>query len=139
MITAATFQEYKRTSATTYQIRVRLTDSTEGTYDRWFSVSGTTLQDLTNDARRQIADLNDTLTTKDLLAGIAAGTAIAVTRPAAPAPPAPTAAEVWVEKARRLARAKAMQLPAGNAASDAIASLEADVIATYQAGFGAQL
>ena len=62
------------------------------------------------------------------------GAAITLTAP--PAPPAPTAEQVWLEKAHRLARAKALGLTA-DAAEEA--ALEAEVNATYDAAYFAKL
>jgi hypothetical protein len=136
MITAATFQGYKQIGADQYAVVVELTDAARSpsVYQETITVSGSTLTDLTNHARRKIAALNESNTTRDLLAGIAVGTPIAVTAPAPAAPPAPSAAAVWAEKAQRLARAKAMgTLPNGALATE-IAALQADVVATYAAG-----
>lgn len=53
-----------------------------------------------------------------------------ITLTALPAPPVPTAEAIWLEKARRLQRAKAVGLTNSTAVAD-VAALDADVNATY--------
>ena len=55
----------------------------------------------------------------------------------APAEPARTAFEIWVEKARRLIRLKQLGLTNITAVSE-VTTLEADVNATYQSGYAGQ-
>jgi hypothetical protein len=136
MITGATFQAYEQTGIDTYKVRVRLvTNDERGTYDTWMLVKGATTTELRDDASRQIADLNDRRTTRDALAGIAVGTVIPVTRPASTPP---TQAEidrgVWLEKVRRLIRARSMGTLTGQLATD-ITALQTDVQTTYVAGY----
>jgi hypothetical protein len=67
---------------------------------------------------------------------IVVGTPVAPLAPAAA--PAPTAFDVWLEKANRLARLTALGLTAAQAVTDREA-LAADVNATYQAAYVALL
>lgn len=53
---------------------------------------------------------------------------------APPAAPAQTAAQIWADKARRLARLRAMGTVTG-ALATAITALQTDVDSSYQAGF----
>jgi hypothetical protein len=135
-ITAATFQEYDQNGVDTYRVRLRLTDPTRTptTFDDWFTVKGNTLAELRDDASRQIAARNAALASRDLLAGIAVGFVIPVTPPAAAQAPAPTAAQVWADKARRLAALRAMGTIANGALLTAINALQTDVQNTYVAG-----
>ena len=115
-ITAATFQEYEQNGVDTYRVRLRLTDPTRTpqTFDEWFTVKGSTLQAIRDDASRQIALRNEALVSRDLLAGIAINTSIPVTAPVPPAPPAPTAVQLWASKVRAAGALLALgTLPAG--------------------------
>lgn len=134
MITSASYQGSEQIGENRYRARVRIvTNDVRGTFDKWFDVSGTTTQQLADDASRQIAAMNLVDPTKNLLAGIATNTNIPVTY-TPPADPAPTTAQVWAEKAMRLGRLRAMGAVTGTLAL-AITALQNDVDATYQAGF----
>ena len=132
-ITAASFQSYSRVDHDTYRVEVEFTDSALPAFREWFRVSGDTLAEITADLRRQIAARIKRDLVKDVLAGIAVGTAIPITAPAPPAPGVPTAKDIWQGKARALAVAKQMGLAAG-AALTAINTLQTDVQNTYAAG-----
>lgn len=82
MITAATFQASEQLGVSTYRVRIRLTDDVTGIADEWFTVTGSTLNELRDDVSRQIAARNALLSMKSILAGIAVGTVIPVTAPA---------------------------------------------------------
>lgn len=71
---------------------------------------------------------------KALADALVVGATVNLTPPTPPTPPVPTAAQVWTEKARRLARLRAMGVVTGPLDA-AITALTADVVATYQAGF----
>ena len=135
-ITAATFQSYSRVDHDTYRVEVQFTDSVAAPFKEWFRVSGDTLAEITADLRRQIAARIKSDAVKDVLAGIAVGTNIPITAPAPPAPPVPTAKEIWQAKARALATATQMAIVTGapQALFDAIAALRLDVRTTYAAG-----
>jgi hypothetical protein len=136
MITSATFQSYEQVGTDLYKVRVRLvTNDERTTFDHWLMVRGATAAELRDDASRQIADLNDRRTTRDALTGIAAGTVIPITRPAAPTP---SAFQVWLTKAQRLVRVKQMALTNATAVAE-VSALEADVNNTFVAGYVAQL
>lgn len=100
-------------------------------------MGGTTLAEVTADVRRQLAAASAVEGTNDVLAAIAIGTSIPVTAPAAAAA---TALQIWQAKAQRLVRLQALVdagLNNATATSD-IATLKADLNATYQAGFAGQ-
>lgn len=134
MITSATFQGSEQIGENRYRAKLTLvTNDARGTFDKWFEVSGSTVQQLADDASRQIAAMNLVDPTKNLLAGIAVNTNVPVAY-TAPAAPAQTAAQVWAGKAQRLARLRALGNVTGALAA-AITALQADVDSTYQAGF----
>jgi hypothetical protein len=134
MITSAKYLSYEQLSVNTFRIHVSLTDDVKGVFEDGFIASGSTVAELRDDVSRQIAARNAANSTKSVLDGIAVNTAIPVTAPAAPAVPALTATQIWVEKAKRLARLRALGTVSGTLAA-AITTLAADVDATYQAGF----
>ena len=79
-------------------------------------------------AREQVASLNGRKTIADAV------TVPFVINLAAPAVTPPTAEQVWLEKARRLVRAKAIGLTNATAVAN-INTLQADVDATYVAAY----
>lgn len=83
--------------------------------------------------RRWVADVFALLNGRK--SNVGSATVGQVIPPAAPiVPPVQTAQDVWAEKARRLARARAMGTVTG-ALATAITALQADIDSTYQAGF----
>lgn len=135
MIISATFRGSEQIGVNAYRAKLRLVDDVVGTFDEWFTVTGSTVLELRDDASRQIAERNALLARKDLLAGIAVGTNIPITPPA---PAGPTAFETWRTKANRLRYAKSLGLTDAEAVSD-ISALETDVNADYTPGFVGQL
>jgi hypothetical protein len=129
-ITAATFQAYERVGGS-YRVRVHITDASAagGGYDKWLTVTGSTLTELTNDASRQIAQLAAQDTQQDLLAGIAVGTAIPITY----TPQAPSADDVWLGQAKLLVRVKALQ--SAGASTAQLTTDIASLVATVNAGY----
>lgn len=86
--------------------------------------------------QRIIGDVAALGTRKSVAAALVVGATLSLA-PIVPVPPVPTAVEVWLGKARRLARAEAIKLT-GAAVVD-IAALRADVEVTYASGFLADL
>ncbi len=70
---------------------------------------------------------------RDVIEGLAAGTNIPVTY-TPPSPPAPTAFQVWLAKAQRLIRFKAIGMTDTSALAE-LSALQADVDATYVDGY----
>lgn len=137
-ITGALFKGYERTGST-YRVRVELTQSGGAPpYERWITVTGTTLQEVTNDARRQLAALVAADTSQDVLAGIDINTSIPITPP----PSTPQSADqTWVANVRLLTRVKAAQsagLSHATLTTD-ITALTNSVNAGYTSARGAML
>src|SRR5688572_18825634 len=99
MITNATYLRHEVLGPSRYQVVLTLTDDVAGVYTREFQVTGTTQAEAVVVLRNQIASLNEGMTFKNILAGIAPGTNVPITRPA---PAAPTALAVWLAKYARL-------------------------------------
>jgi len=103
-------------------------DAGEPLRSRPFQVSGTsTMPQFREWVFAQLADLN-TSRTVAIAAGLQVGQAVTPLAPTAP--PALTAEQIWLEKARRLQRATALGLTVAQAVTD-VAALRADVNATY--------
>lgn len=133
-ITAATFQGYERVGTASYRVKVLITDAAKpgGSYTTWLTVTGSTLQALTDDAARQIAALAASDAQQDLLAGIAVGATIPIVAPEV-VPVVPSADDTWLQNVRLLVRVKEAQ-----AAGLSHATLTTDVtglIATVNAGY----
>jgi hypothetical protein len=132
MITGATFVKAEQLDAVSYRVTLHLVDDTLPAYDQGFVVRGVTLVDLRDDATRQIVALNQSLTTKNVLAGIANGTPIPVTL----ATVNPTAQQIFFADLARWNRVKAAidsGILVGTEAE--VAALKAQVKSEYQATF----
>jgi hypothetical protein len=134
-ITAATFQSYRQVGPRIYAVTVNLTHSVKPPYQGIYTATGTTAAQLRDDVSRQIADENDAEAVGAVLAGISVGFNIPVTRPATPTPPAPTAQHVWLERAARLVRVKALVEAGASTLTDELAALATQVNADFQAGY----
>lgn len=133
MITSATYRSYEIVGADRYRVLVRLVDDTTGTSDQWFEASGSTAGEIRDDVSRQIAALNATKARKTTLDGIAQGTNIPVTAPAAPAP---TAQQTYFANVARLIRMKQLVDAGGmDPANTEFVALKNTVTSTYQASY----
>lgn len=122
-----------------YRVNVRVPDPAVagGTRDLWVDVPGG-LADAAAVAlavRAKIEDLRKRESQRDVLAGITPGTTFTV---APPPVSTPSQADVdrlaWLDKARRLIRARDMGAFTGQLATD-ITALQTDVQNTYVAGY----
>jgi hypothetical protein len=122
-VATATYQAYERIGRDLYRVKVRINGDQAN--EQWFVANGQTLQQVADSISRQLADLNDLVTTKGVLDGIAPGASISVTRPATSADPDAT----WLAQVGQLQRAKALR--------DAIIAQGASVPAQFTTDYNA--
>lgn len=108
-------------------------DAGEPTRDRELYVDGgMTAMDI---RRWCIAEASRMGTGKTVIDALTIGQSINLTPIAPPAPPLPTARQVWLEKANRLARLRSLGAVTAGTLLDEITALAEDVRVMYQAGW----
>lgn len=114
------------------RLLIEFSGADEAAIKKPFTVTGsTTALQLRQWVTVQLAELNSA----DDLSEIPALQVGQTINPAAmPTPPAPTAEQVWLEKAQRLQRATSLNLTNATAVAD-VAALRTDVNATYQSAY----
>jgi hypothetical protein len=104
-----TYQAYEQVGEESYRVRVRLVDDVKGTFDQWFTASGSTAQQIRDDVSRQIAAMNTKKSVKSVLDGINVGTAIPVTAPVTSQTAAEIAQNLWFQRVSQYMRLKALE------------------------------
>lgn len=133
MITAASYLKSEQLDSQTYRVILHITDDSAPAYDLGMVVHGQTVADLRDDATRQIVAINASLTTKNVLAGIAPGTAIPIALAAAPAPTAQQTFFSDLAKWERIQDAIAAGIV--DAAAAEVVAFKTQVKSEYQAAF----
>lgn len=133
MITSATYRQYEIIGTDRYRVLVRLVDDVTGTSDQWFEATGATAVEIRDDVSRQIAAINTVKARKTTLDGIALGTNIPVTVPAAPAP---TVQQTYFSNVARLIHMKQLVDAGGmDPANAEFTALQMTVKNAYQASY----
>jgi hypothetical protein len=134
MITAAQYAgKYEQVGADTYRILVQLTDDVAGVSTQWFTATGATALEIRDNVSRQITAINAAKSIKTTLDGIANGTNIPVTAPAAPAA---TAQQQYFSDVGRLIHMKQLVDAGGMLASNTeYVALQTSVKNAYLASY----
>jgi hypothetical protein len=134
MITAAQYAgTYEQIGTDTYRVKIQLTDDVTGVSVQWFVASGATTLEIRDNVSRQIASINAAKSMKTTLDGIANGTNIPVTAPAAPAA---TAQQQYFSDVARLVHMKQLVDAGGMLASNTeYVALQTSVKNAYLASY----